>query len=158
MTTDITKMTEQELRAYKVPTLRSIDELTDLITDLAARKHDYGTCVYAMSIAATAAFHYIGGTLGVTGFQASCADLDIVRRTRGYETGFRIVNYENLLYPQYEDEFVSSPAELLAEPDLRKTIRAAAAKLLKGRSDAHKDVRAHWKHLAELPVLDSEAQ
>lgn len=158
MTTSIKKMTEQELRDYKVPTPRSIDELTDIICDLTERKHDYGTCVYAMSIAATAAFNYMASTLGVTGFQASCADMDILRRTRGYEHGFQVINYENLLYPQYEDQFGLSRAKLLADPGVRKIVRAAAKKLLKDRSaDAHKDVLAHWKQLAALPVLESEA-
>ena len=91
MTTSIKKMTEQELRGYKVPTPRSIDELTNIICDLTERKHDYGTCVYAMSIAATAAFNYMASTLGVTGFQASCADMDVLRRTRGYEHGFQVI-------------------------------------------------------------------
>ncbi len=29
--------------------------------------------------------------------------MDILRRTRGYKMGFRLVDYGNLLYPQYCD-------------------------------------------------------
>jgi hypothetical protein len=91
---------EKAMRDAEVPWPKSMDELAGYIDGLVERPHDYGTCVYAMSMAATAAFHYVSHRLGVTGFQASCADMDILRRTRGLGWG-KILDYENLLYPQY---------------------------------------------------------
>ena len=76
------KMTEQEMRDTEVPRANTIGELSDYIESLVQQEHDYGTCVYAMSMAATAAFNYVARRLGVTGFQASCADMDVLRRTR----------------------------------------------------------------------------
>ena len=72
---EIKTMTESELRDVKVPFFKTIEELTEFVETLAQREHDYGTCVYAMSLSAQGAFNYIAHVLGVTGFQASCAEL-----------------------------------------------------------------------------------
>lgn len=95
-------MTEQEMRDLKVPTFNTVAELTEYISDLRDKQHDYGTAVYAMSMAAVATFNYMASFLGVTGFQASCADLDILRRTRSLKAPFMIVNLDKALYPQYD--------------------------------------------------------
>src|SRR5512141_507260 len=94
--------TEKEMRESKVPSIPTLEDLTEYIDSLVERPHEYGTCVYAMSMAATAAFHYVAGKLGVTGFQASCAALDVIRRTRGWEGPFLLLNAEDALYPQYD--------------------------------------------------------
>ncbi len=91
--------TEEELRNTKVESPKNIEELIEIINQLTERQHDYGTCVYAMSIGAVATFMYIASRLNVTGFQVSCADFDFIKRTRGMEEGVSIINYNNLLYP-----------------------------------------------------------
>jgi hypothetical protein len=141
--------TEEQLRDYKDEWPKTIEELTEIITTLEKRQHNYGTCVYAMSIAATATFHYIAHKLGVTGFQASRADLDILKRTRGIER-FRIVNYKDLLYPQYRDRFEELAYDkLLAEN--REWLATEARALLGNTGEhVHQDVRAHWEMLARL--------
>ncbi len=101
--TDIKTATEAQLREADVPWPKTRDELMAYVNSLVERDHDYGTCVYAMSMAATAAFYYVSSRLGVTGFQASCADMDILRRTRGYKMGFRLGTKE-LLHPQNGDD------------------------------------------------------
>ena len=140
--------TEQELREYKVPTLKSCESLTELIQDLIERDHDYGSCCYAMSIAAVAAFNFVANQLRVTGFQASCADLDIIRRTRNMKGPFILLSGENELYPQYN-----------LESDLREArngwigwIGEEARKKLAthARDDVHPDVWAHWMRLSKL--------
>ena len=90
------------MRAEKAPTPSLVEELNEYIRSLVEREHDYGTCVYAMSLAATAAFNHVASKLGVTGFQASCADLDVLRRTRGMDGPFIILKAEDMLYPQYD--------------------------------------------------------
>jgi hypothetical protein len=148
--------TEQEMRAEKAPWPTTLDELKEYVASLTDRDHDYGTCVYAMSLAATAAFQHVAHKLGVTGFQASCADLDIVRRTRSMEGPFILLKGEDMLYPQYDlpgklREAMGEWAEWAAEQ--------AAKKLAKNKQDAvHPSVWAHWVTLAahksnkELPV------
>lgn len=148
--------TEKELREGKTPRCDTLTDLVDFIRIMENRPHDYGTCCYAMSMCAEAAFNYIADKLGVTGFQASCADMDLIRRTRGLKFGFKIVDYSKLLYPQYVDEFNMSAEELLENPPTRKAVRAEAVERLKHVDLAHEDVIAHWQRLAALPQLPGE--
>lgn len=149
-TIDWATANEEQLRNAKVPWPKSLSELTDIIESLKNRSHDYNTCVYAMSIAATAAFYYIANYLGVTGFQASCADLDVLRRTRGYEYGFQIIDYKDLLYPQYTDKLTITPESLLSDESVRSKIVEEAKKLLSERTEhAAPRVVRHWENLIE---------
>lgn len=137
------------MRAANVPWLNTPDELTQYIGTLTDRPHDYGTCVYAMSMAATAAMQYVANKLGTTGFQASCADLDIVRRSRMIDGPFAIIKARDGLYPQYG--ISARVSDLLANwrPWLAEQARAKLAELASGDVSAHPDVVAHWQKLAE---------
>lgn len=140
-------MTETELRDAEAPWPKTYEELTDFIRTMAERPHDYGTCVYAVSLAATAAFNLVAHLQGITGAQSSFADLDIIRRTRGLKMGGRILDYEKLLYPQYcnaesfpgvNDLLASQAAELAKEAQRR----------LDEGPGAHTNVLLHWRRLA----------
>lgn len=148
--------TEQELRNATVPWPKSLEELTDIVEALRTREHNYGTCAYAMSIAATAAFQYLASALGVTGFQASCADLDFLKRVRGYEHGFCIIDYSQLLYPQYDDKLRLSPEKMLEEDWLRKDIVETAKKNLETKVGAHQAVVEHWRMLVDRYGTDNK--
>lgn len=146
--TNVKNMTEQQLRDYDPKWPKSMKELSAFIDALAERQHDYGTCVYAMSLAAVSAFHYVAWKLGVTGFQASCADLDVLKRTRHLEGPFMILDASKMLYPQYDlrgdvDEFLSkdTTAAWLKEQAIKKLDDSA-------NSHAVPNVVAHWKRLA----------
>ena len=138
-------MTEQELRESIAPTPDTIEELTVYIESLRKQEHDYGTCAYAMSLSATAAFNYMAKQLGATGFQASWADLDILRRTRHLNGPFAIVSGHEMLYPQYD--FLNKTRELADQ--WRPWAAEEAARLLKeGCKFASPSVIAHWQWLA----------
>jgi hypothetical protein len=137
--------TEEQMRAAEAPWPKTPDELAQYIASLVDRPHDYGTCVYAMSLAAVAAYNYVASLLGASGFQASCADLDIVRRNRRIKHGFMILEANDLLYPQYDlraklEEFIAKNLPELAD--------AAAALLAENGEQGAPAVRAHWKRLA----------
>ncbi len=138
-------MTEKEMREAKVPTFDTLDELTDYIRSLAERDHDYGTSAYAASMAAVAAFYYIAGRLGLTGFQASCADLDIIRRTRRLKCPFMLIRAEDMLFPQYSIE--GKVREALNDwlPWAREEARKKLAEPL---VHVHPDVLRRWLDLA----------
>lgn len=140
--------TEMEMRDSQAPWPKTPQELTAYIATLVDRPHDYGTCVYAMSLAATAALNYVSGKLGVTGFQASCADLDILRRTRGLEFG-RIQDYANLIYPQYcNAEHFPAAFQLLNDEKIRPELRKRAqAKLDECKGEGVGAVVEHWRKL-----------
>ena len=151
--------TEKAMREAEAPWPKSQKELSEYIESLVKREHDYGTCVYAMSLAATAAFNYVCHVLGTTGFQASCADLDILKRTRHLKNGFRIVDYDKLLYPQYvDDEHFPTHEQLLEENKI--TLSRAAKKLLveKDNNFVHPDVRARWEYVASLVSDEEDAE
>lgn len=140
---------EKQMRESTAPRLESMEELSAYITSLVDRRHDYGTCVYAMSLAATATFNFVAGMLGVTGFQASCADMDILRQTRDFTWG-RLVKYENLLYPQYcTSAYFPSVDDLLKDPEIRDKLREMAQAKLAQNHTAAGAVIEHWKRLAK---------
>ncbi len=137
--------TEAELRVAESKWPYTKEQLIEYITSLTERSHDYGTCVYAMSLAAVAAFNYVSHQLGVTGFQASCADMDFIRRTRNYKGPFMLINGADALYPQYDLE--SKLSEALRE--WRPWLKEQAAKNLSENSGhAAEGVVAHWRKLA----------
>ncbi len=147
---------EKQLREVKIPFPRSRDELNEIITALSAREHDYGTCVYAISLSAQATFNYLSSELGCTGFQASCADMDFLKRTRSMEHGFRIVNYADLLYPQYREKFEELSYDKLITENADR-LRKAAQELLAQKDSAHSEVRKHWEWLSQLEPQAVEA-
>jgi hypothetical protein len=116
-----------------------------------AGEDGYSRCPGAMARAALAAFRYVGHVLGVTGFQASCADLAFLRETRRIKGPFGIIEGENLLYPQYD--LRATVDEWIAEwrPSLAK--RAAELLASDGQS-AHPDVVRRWAEIAALAPKD----
>jgi hypothetical protein len=138
------------MRAAKNPEPYTAKQLTEYVESLVNRKHTYGTCVYAMSLAAVAAFNYVSGKLGCSGFQASCADLDVVRRARLIDGPFILLKAEDALYPQYDlrkklEHFLAESAEWIK--------RQANANLAdKDRGMVHPDVLAYWRRLAGQEV------
>lgn len=137
--------TEEQLREQDSPHPKTPEELTAFIAALVDRPHSYGTCVYAMSLSAVAAFNYVAHKLGVTGFQASCADMDILRHTRGFKFGW-LLNFDDLLYPQYKDKLPTWDGLLIEHR--AKLAEMAKAKLAETNGRAHPDVLSHWKSLA----------
>lgn len=151
----IAKMTESELYEEKAPWPDTFEDLADYIKTLVERPHDYGTSVYALSLSSVATFNYVAKALGMTGFQASYAELDFLRRTRGLEAGFRVIDYSLMLYPQYWDENGDLFRILLREEDTLETIAEEAKKLLETISEdsvVHPDVKAHWQQLAQKEI------
>lgn len=139
-------MTELEMRETKVPWIKDKSELMEYIDALVSQDHDYGTCVYAMSMSAVAAFNYVAGTLGATGFQAGCADLDILRRTRHLDCPFIIIKAEDELYPQYNIEEKLREAREKWVPWCKEQ---AIKKLEEHEADSvHPNVWKHWEYLA----------
>lgn len=139
--------TEKQMRESEAAWPKNQKELIREIARLVEREHSYGTCVYAMSLAAVATFNYVSHRLGVTGFQASCADLDILRRTRMMRGSFILLKAEDLLYPQYDLRKRLDEAIAEWQPWLQKEAKKLLAKNKKKGSCAP-SVRFHWQQLA----------
>lgn len=144
-------MNEKEMAKSEVPCFNTIEELCAYINSLINQHHTYGTCVYAMSLAAYATFKFVSAKLQVTGFQASCADLDFLRQSRKYESGFQVLDFHNLLYPQYcNDEHFPSAQMLIIKH--AKSLKKQAKQLLASNPDACSSVRSHWAKLANMKI------
>lgn len=110
-------------------------------------EHDYGTVCHAMAaigLAAMWAFNKSEGARGgITGFQAGCVMWEVIRHMN-YEDnkcGLRLLNMDDLLYPQYEHRFRS------VSSDTWKAVQKEAQKRLSEIGTAHPDVIAHWKSI-----------
>jgi len=139
--------TEKQLMELEMPWPANEEEMLSIIRAVLNREHDYGTCVYAMSIAAECAFNLVARKLCVTGFQASCADMDMLRRTRMLKGGFALLKYDDLLYPQYRERFAEFEWDNLLFKN-SQWLKGMAAELLLSSENAHPDVKAHWERLA----------
>jgi hypothetical protein len=135
------------------PWPKSEDELVAYIREMVAWGTTYGRCVYSMSYASVATFNYISYQLGVTGFQASCADLDILRHTRLMKHGFMILNAHDLLYPQYD--LLARVRDWIHE--MRPQLASEAQRLLADDARGVPAVRKHWEKLAALAPKDGAA-
>lgn len=141
----IGKMTEKQLQKHTPPWPESKEELMAYINALHNRQHTYGTAVYAMAYSALAAYYYSSHVVGATGFQASCADLTFIQKTRSLDVGFMLLDLSKALYPQYDlkqevDDWVDKN---------KATLRKRAKKYLRLKDSAHPEVIAHWKKLAK---------
>ena len=139
-----TNMTESELRDFNPEWPKTTDELVALIKKLVEQKHDYGTCVYAMSIAAVSAFHYVARELGCHRISSLLRRLGHHQANSGMEGPFILLKGQDMLYPQYD-----LPRKLCAAMDeWREWAKKEAQKKLDSGTQAHPDVIAHWKKLA----------
>jgi len=145
---------EAAMRDAAAPWPKTEAELGDYIRGLVTGAHTYGTCVYAASLSATATFNYVCGTLGMTGFQASCADFDVIRRTRGIKGPFILLKGEDALYPQFNLQQRLREAILGWQPWLGEQ----AEKLLAEKTHAHPEVEAHWRQLVAAGNLAKKAK
>jgi hypothetical protein len=135
----------------KKQTLETLPEFAKKLFD--TYEHDYGTIVRAISAfavgAAHAANHHPGS--GITGFQAGFVMWDFIRHwiKESNELGMTLVDWDNLMYPQYEDHFIFS----VSAEQAGKLREKAKAELAKAGDLVSEGVIAHWKKLAtgELP-------
>lgn len=113
--------------------------------------HDYGTVCHAISACALAAAWAANreNSGGITGFQAGFVMWDFVRQWYypRNKTGMRILNYDDLLYPQYGYKF-----EKTLSPEIWEDVQKAAKEELENNEkqewQAHPDVVAHWQSIA----------
>lgn len=144
ITKDMRLQDEWYKRAYNMKP----DDFPEFFRELTEDyEHDYGTVCHAMAaigLAAMWAFNKSEGARGgITGFQAGCVMWQVIRHMN-YENnkcGLRLLDMDDLLYPQYEHKFVA------ISEDTWDAVRKEAQKRLTERGTAHPDVVAHWKSI-----------
>lgn len=114
-------------------------------------EHDYGTICHAIAAcslaAAWAANKHERGY--ITGFQAGFVMWDFIKEWKysSNQSGLRIVDYDNMLYPQYEYKF-----DKVISKETFESIQKAAKELLDEHKSTpedqryvHPDVVNHWE-------------
>lgn len=147
----------EELAMRAEPALRpkTEEELVDYINATVSRgEQGYGESAAATGMIAAAAFNYAASKLGITGYQASFASMDVYRRTTSTKGPFMVVKAEKALYPQYDllddiRQFLSECNDWLTEEARKKLTEEEARKKLEGGVGAHPAVVEHWQKLAQ---------
>lgn len=130
---------------------QTTETLSDFIKHLTQDyQHDYGTICHAISAAALAAIYAVDNSDcgGITGFQAGHIMWEIVREMnyKNNKCGLRILNYDDLLYPQYIGKFT----------EIGKSTMESVRKQAKQRiADFEKDYK-QWKSDREQWEKDIE--
>jgi hypothetical protein len=135
---------KEEARQVKTP-----EQLAAFVKKLTTEyRHDYGTICHAVHAAMKAALRVVDAAPqgGITGFQASCIGWMLIDDMFmcAADAPKALVQYENMLYPQYADSFGSISS------DTWKWLQDAAKKKLAEieTNSAHPNIVAHWKSVA----------
>lgn len=116
-----------------------------LAIDGSAGGKAYSQCAEAMAEMAEKAFDLAARTLGVTGWQASYAQLEFLRRSRDIEGPFGIYTMSDALYPQYD--LFERLEKMRRDPVTVKWLGDCAEYALATKDSAAERVRDHWRWL-----------
>ena len=88
--------------------------------------------------------------MGLTGFQASVAMWDFIRLFiyRSNQCGLRIVDYDNMLYPQYEYKFEKTISRETWS-NIVKTAKKYLEEYENKGNNASANVVNHWKSIVD---------
>lgn len=143
-------MNEFELRDELIKKRKEIETFEDLTEFLRYVEENcncgYGEAPRAMAQASLAVTWYLSGKFGITGFQAGCVMWDFIfgwTYTHN-QTSLRLVDYDDMLYPQHGGRF-----EKTITPSVWESIQKAAKKNLEEdrRYPVHPNVQAHWESI-----------
>ena len=132
---------EKEAKEVKTP-----DELALFVTKLITEyTHDYGTVVRATTAVMMASFSVVDKSPqgGITSFQAGFIAWDMIKEFMGIQGAAKILDYDNLLYPQYSEKFEKTLTKELWEQIQQK----AKGKLSENNEHTNSRVISHWQSI-----------
>ena len=136
-----------ELRE-KRKNIKTFEDLVAFIKDVKENNNSgYGEAPRAMAQAALATAFYLSSEFGITGFQAGFVMRDFIQDWlyANNKCGLKIVDYDNMLYPQYYDKF-----DKYISPETFEALQKRAEELIEESSGhAHPAVVNHWKQIAD---------
>lgn len=140
-----TKKTLEEMRHD----IKTFDELVSYLQYVKDNCNTcYGEAPRAISQAALAVSWYLASEFGITGWQAGFVMWDYVRgwRFNDNKCGLRLIDYDEMLYPQHEYKF-----EKIIPLNIFEDLKIAAKEKIEEERPyaVHPDVLAHWKSIAE---------
>ena len=134
-----------------------LDDIPAFVTKaMCGYEHDYDSVVKAFVACLCACAWAINQQAGLTGFQAGFIPLLFMQKWNGVgdDIGLRVIDYDNMLYPQYADYFDKTVSR-----DIYNSLVDKARQNLKDLESeekscsVHPNVVAHWQSIAagELP-------
>ena len=129
---------------------KNIDDFGSLITYLqyveAVGNCGYGEAPRAIAQAALATARYFAKEFGITSFQAGCTMWDFVKdwSYSGNTCGLKILDYDDMLFPQYEHKYQKT-----IKPWVWEALQKQAKENLEEREYASESVIKHWKSIAD---------
>lgn len=131
--------------------IKTFDELVEFLRDV-KDNYDcgYGEAPRAMAQASLAVAWYLSNEFGITGFQAGAVMWDFIRDWRydNNKCGLKIIDFDNMLYPQYEHRYQKTISCDTWEA-LQKNAKELLEEYGEGKYRAHPDVIAHWKSIVD---------
>lgn len=104
--------------------------------------HDYGTCVKAVTAAMLGTFWAFDKQEGFTGFQVRFIPWMMINKFWGEsEIGRKVIDFDDMLFPQYEDRFRNTISK-----ELFKRLQERASKFIE-EGDLHPDVKKHMESI-----------
>lgn len=127
--------------------IKNPEEFTDFYNHLMNDyRHDYGTIVHAIGAITVAAAQMAAIEQGITGFQAGLVMWDFIRHWNHQynKCGLRLIDYDNMLYPQYAYRFDKTISK-----EVMDSLQKEAKKRIQEDGDTcHEAVYAHWLRLS----------
>ena len=141
-------MRPQEKWFKRAKEIKSIDDLAAFAKELLIdTQHDYGTVCHAIGALAVGAGWLGAHIQGITGFQSGCVMWDFIRQWEfsNNECGLRIVDYDNMLYPQYRSVF----EKRITKKCFDRMKEVAARRLKEDKGSACPEVIQHWQSIVD---------
>ena len=145
---DFENSREFEVKEQLEKERKDIKSFDDLVTFLQRVKDNcntgYSTAPRAIAQAALATAWYLSSEFGITGFQAGFVMWDFIRDWMypDNKCGMKIIDYDDMLYPQYYDKFDKTISR-----DVFEALQKTAKKYLEESEYAHPAVINHWKSI-----------
>lgn len=120
------------------------DSMDEFIEKIASYEHDYDTIVHAVTAAAIQAARVMNRKPcgGITGFQAGAVMWEFFYRWMHLEGPAKLVQYRDMLFPQYNDSFEKEIPKSVFE-----YLKIEAGANIQNTPDAHPDVINHWRSI-----------
>lgn len=130
-------------QAGKVKTIEEFETFVNHI--LNDYEHDYGTACHAVAACALAGAWLGCEKEGLSGFQAGFVMWDFIKNwiKVGNTCGMKLVDYDDMLYPQYDYKF-----DKTINQDTWHHLQEEAKRQLKEAKRVHPAVKEHWKNIA----------
>lgn len=136
---------------FKDAANQTVETLPDFMNHiLKDYHHDYGTICTAIGACAIAAAWAANASPqgGITGFQAGAVMWAFIRNWnfRRNKCGLKIMDYDDMLYPQYEEKF----DKIITHRLMENLVNEAKQRLsnISEEHPVHPEVKAHWEQIA----------